>query len=714
MLSPLRTTIIAFLGLAFLGSTVSADAQCTAPASWFPHETPRDIDFGAPGSPCEFHQWAWDAFLWLTQPTGPGRIQLLDLPTDRDLFAPEEKGPPSLDKAQLQLLARQPLVLSPRVTKRAGTTSLGGIQQAGSRGILVDQDGRAVYYASHVNDAFYQFVRTNRLYLREEYLRWPDAVGFPVRSMELKSSWKIVDDDTNTDGYFSTTALIHPLVCADGGDNCVGKDVQVDTSVVQEAKVVLVGLHVVGVVEDHPEFIWSTFEHIDNAPNLNGKEPTSPDPVSNRDFAFYAAATAAKDCNQSNKDSVRLDVATQTLSPHTHAFRDFAFGGGDSADEADIKGLNDSVHSQLAADSVWKNYRLVGSVWFPSNSLAPGLTGPKIQRLVQGSKRVSNSTIETFTQALSGNPKREQNCFACHDTAADANLPRAKNLNLSHILKDGLIQREQAIESRKRAGLIKAGDRQLNSFADVKELFERFVKENNITIGSAPHFAFWNRMTYEQFVASNMIDYAETPPVPIVDPRNGIPLQILIPGNSADSNLIFSLRGEGPLFNPTTGLIGRMPDPINGMGPFMSDDDIDLIADWIDRNCPDDSVDTRLESRIAAIPPRVVPCGRIETKEWFAWNNQMPPKPDDFHIVGQAKVPNPGVEVMLVPRVPQGTNDKVLLMNLILIQKPGVWPQIVTWMQARYDKVLPSAEYERVDVFCDDKIISSVDVVTVE
>jgi hypothetical protein len=89
----------------------------------------------------------------------------------------------------------------------------------------------------------------------------------------------------------------------------------------------------------------------------------------------------------------------------------------------------------------------------------------------------------------------------------------------------------------------------------------------------------------------------------------------------------------------------------------------------------------------------------------------MPPKPDDFHIVGEVQAPNPGVDPLLVPRTPQGINPRILLLDLVLVQRPGVWPQIVVWKQARYDKV--NVTYDQVQVFCGGVEIASVPVETV-
>ena len=47
---------------------------------------------------------------------------------------------------------------------------------------------------------------------------------------------------------------------------------------------------------------------------------------------------------------------------------------------------------------------------------------------------------------------------------------------------------------------------------------------------------------------------------------------------------------------------------------------------------------------------RCVVCKDIKTRDWYPWNNLMPPPPDDFHVVGEVYVPNPGVDVCSHPR----------------------------------------------------------------
>lgn len=107
-----------------------------------------------------------------------------------------------------------------------------------------------------------------------------------------------------------------------------------------------------------------------------------------------------------------------------------------------------------------------------------------------------------------------------------------------------------------------------------------------------------------------------------------------------------------------------------------------------------------------------LPC--VATSNWYAWNNKMPPKPDDFHIVGDVEVPNPGVDVELIPATPQGFNPAILLMNLILTQRPGIWPALITTKQVRYDRVLVNSDYEEVNVLLSGKMIAKVAVDTVQ
>src|ERR1700704_5090818 len=88
-------------------------------------------------------------------------------------------------------------------------------------------------------------------------------------------------------------------------------------------------------------------------------------------------------------------------------------------------------------------------------------------------------------------------------------------------------------------------------------------------------------------------------------------------------------------------------------------------------------------SRVAIEQQQIVSCKRAKTQNWYAWLNTMPPKPDDFHVTGEVRVGNPGIYALLVKKQ---LGPLILLLDLYLVQRPGLWPSIISWVPARYDE----------------------------
>jgi hypothetical protein len=70
--------------------------------------------------------------------------------------------------------------------------------------------------------------------------------------------------------------------------------------------------------------------------------------------------------------------------------------------------------------------------------------------------------------------------------------------------------------------------------------------------------------------------------------------------------------------------------------------------------------------------------------EWSAWVNRMPPGPASLHVHGKLTMPHPGFELRLAPRVPQGFNPKILMMDLEVRELDGMWAQVLTEMEVSY------------------------------
>lgn len=422
-----------FVGIAIsalVGAPALAQTPCVAPASWTSHSAvPAPDNDTAPNSNCAFHVWSWNTFLWMTQPADGDNLRFETFATLDELFA---------DNASLTSFAALPtekkLLLTVRANKTFEMSGVDSINQAGTNGVIVHgpdkAQGRALYYSQNVDPAFYEFVRSNQYYIPATYAAVSPTQNFPVGAMEFKYSWRIVDAADDASKFYTVPAEIFLLKETVDSN---GKTIIVpDPDNAANVTVALVGVHVVGVVQDHPEFIWATFEHVDNAPDLpTDMSQQSPDPVSDRDWTFYHANTPAKDANQNPIATLKLDPATQMLSPTVDVFRAFAFGGGEPSNVDNLKSLNTSVQANVVAGTVWENYFMVGSVWGAPNNLMPNSTvNPQI-----GSTSLANATMETFDQSFPF-----VNCFACHNTTGDSKngitLPPL-NMNISHIMKNG-------------------------------------------------------------------------------------------------------------------------------------------------------------------------------------------------------------------------------------------------------------------------------------
>lgn len=106
----------------------------------------------------------------------------------------------------------------------------------------------------------------------------------------------------------------------------------------------------------------------------------------------------------------------------------------------------------------------------------------------------------------------------------------------------------------------------------------------------------------------------------------------------------------------------------------------------------------------------------MKTKDLYAWINLMPPKPNDLHVIGEVLVGNPGIQAQLNMREPQGINPNILFLDLNLIQQSGMWPEVMTWVPVRYDKVLSPSSiiYTNIEFFHESNVIETIEVDQVE
>jgi hypothetical protein len=327
------------------------------------------------------------------------------------------------------------------------------------------KDNSLVYYITYVNDVYAQFLKVGKKHpKRYPNTKFPTthaeldtikafakSTGETVKSpntlaMELKTSW--VDLATiplaKQSDYIKIWAEV-PIF------NRKSNTTWKNTGRTKKTQLGLVGMHVVGSVKEHPEMIWSTFEHQHNSPNLEysymdsaGKTQTNlPDTLSN--WLFNSKSTD-KVYNKSHmkyeKENI-IATKNNTISP-SNTVRIHAFGNDDSDAEANSKiiAFNNSVRNQLSGD-VRENYIFIGAIWTNDGKLP----NTKLTNL-RGNKYLANSTMETNAQGTIKNPEMGTNCFSCHSTSLNPNTAFALSHIYSEIVLDTIITAKPPIDSK--------------------------------------------------------------------------------------------------------------------------------------------------------------------------------------------------------------------------------------------------------------------------
>lgn len=401
----------------------SEASACNCEDSWFPHaQTPAPEE--GKGSPfdtksttnCMFHQWSWQKFLWLTKPQS----------NNNPLFLNE--------------LTQVDDDLTPTPKQSGATIALKYTQQAGSNGVLTANPHYAsdsknpnvnytVYYSIHSNDILLKAAKNFKDSIISKKISENNLKMFPVGALELKVSW--VDVNTikadEQQHYFITTAAV-----VDNKGNY------------QLRKMALLGMHVVGVVINHPEFIWATFQHKDIAPVYDWKKHAVD---SNAERLLYTPKANALQGILYGGNNQPYDLFKFGV-PKTQDDEFMKTCQQEPMNFDNIKSINDCVASKL--DDVWKNYFYNGSIWIDTDGMLPekqaetlvtwgdSLNNAKPNGIARGSLNNANITMETFTQTFQKdinaiNVSNVVNCLDCHNAVSFAQGKPRSPLYVSHI-----------------------------------------------------------------------------------------------------------------------------------------------------------------------------------------------------------------------------------------------------------------------------------------
>lgn len=253
---------------------------------------------------------------------------------------------------------------------------------------LVARNGTYVRYDVRVNEAEFNSIVANEWYLAAKL---PDASNattapaFNTGSVEVKAAWKILTSADGPEARARYYTIDDAQVFDPASNACVAMDIA------------LVGLHIVSKTPSLPQWVWSTFEHIDNVPGaehpappagvgLSFNDPSLPQSLDPRRRPLAITPDNPPVANPTPMQVVRL----QSIQPSTVA-TNLAYWSS-----PEIKG------------SVWENYMLVMTQWPTNTSPAPDNPG---EPFPAAGSALANTTMETYFQ------RDGFSCMDCHQIA---------------------------------------------------------------------------------------------------------------------------------------------------------------------------------------------------------------------------------------------------------------------------------------------------------
>lgn len=294
---------------------------------------------------------------------------------------------------------------------------------------LADKNGNLVYYEILVGKDEYDYINSNTLYSADgqaSHIQHKQNIAMPMGhdellgGLELKAAWLHVSDPSNPKWkkYKLSKAVIYDPLSNDCSENTLA----------------LVGLHIIHKTASQPQWVWATFEHVDNAPDTASIQS---DGTVAGDFTFYnnqcSVMPVPKGCTAKTVNGVAVTETScaPNVSPAYKAddsgncpaypirvSRDFPIR--DTTDNH-IATLNKAMQQLIASTngaSVYANYQLVNVLWSSAavNDNEPPGNPPLTPLSVSGETPslnavpVANTMLETYAQGF--------NCLSCHAFAS--------------------------------------------------------------------------------------------------------------------------------------------------------------------------------------------------------------------------------------------------------------------------------------------------------
>ena len=301
-----------------------------------------------------------------------------------------------------------------------------GQQNEAFSGPLIDQNRNYARFEVRINQIEYDQVRNNRWYDKAAIdaaiadtvaaqisagITAPQGIQFDTNSLEIKAAWRELTDQDDETRYYVRDALI---ANEDGYNYTI-------------ARMGLVGLHIMQKTAAFPQWIWSTFEQVDNVsgphPSFNNGTAAPPSLLADDEPVGYNYEPAGIDAPFPTRETREPVQVTRAVPIPTTPNNP----PGYSTQE-----LNQQYRALLKG-TVWENYQLIVTQW-PLDSSLPSPYNPQFNPenyddTFAGDPfpdYAANVTMETYFQ-------KSSSCMECHYHAA------AYGVDYSWILFDRVI-----------------------------------------------------------------------------------------------------------------------------------------------------------------------------------------------------------------------------------------------------------------------------------
>jgi hypothetical protein len=170
-------------------------------------------------------------------------------------------------------------------------------------------------------------------------------------------------------------------------------------------------LHIAHKTQAASQWLWSTFEHVDNA-------PTAADVKSGKlkaKYNYYNPKCNAAACPP-NQIPPRPWDPTKVSAFHSQVVRNDMFNLPVYAASAAARNTNaQALLAGVNPKSVWQNYELISTMWPTNPGNCAAVPGDPLG--APAPTFLANTTLETYLQRTPPQPNVSSQCIECHNNA---------------------------------------------------------------------------------------------------------------------------------------------------------------------------------------------------------------------------------------------------------------------------------------------------------